>query len=365
MNKILFIGQFPPPVHGVSVMNESIINSKLLKESFEINIIDLKFGESIKDLEQFTAIKVYKAFVYGLKIIKKILVYKPKLIYFTVSPTGFAFYRDSYYVFLIKLFRIKLLIHLHGKGIEKNIAKSKIKKILYKKVFRHTNVICLSTLLSNDIKNIFKGEPFIVPNGIKDQFKSDFKVKVSSNHVPQILYLSNFIRNKGILVLLDALAILKNQGFSFNAKLVGASSNITTEMIDVIIKDKSLTSFVEVTGPLMGEDKFQVYEKADIFAFPTYNDAFPLVTLEAMQFGLPVISTFEGSIPDIVIDNETGFLVNKKDPIMLAERIAILLKDSDTRLLMGQKGFDRYKNNYTSEHFEYNMNKIFLKVLSK
>ena len=363
--KVLCVLQLPPPVHGVSIMNEYVINSKLLNETFEIKVIDLKFGKSIKDLQRFTFNKVYKSFLYGLKIAKNILLYKPDLIYFTISPTGFAFYRDAYYIFLIKLLRVKILIHLHGKGIEGNAMNSKLKNILYKRVFKQTNVICLSELLANDIKKVYGDTPFIIPNGIKNQLKSDFIAKQSYNRELQILYLSNFIKNKGILVLLDALAILKTQGFSFKAKLVGAPSNITIQELEKIIREEKLTSFIDVVGPLMGDAKFEAYKETDIFVFPTYNDSFPLVTLEAMQFGLPIVSTFEGSIPDIVINNETGFLVEKENPTMLAEKIAILLKDNNMRVAMGEKGCNRYIKNYTLEHFEYNMFKTFQKVLNK
>ena len=82
-----------------------------------------------------------------------------------------------------------------------------------------------------------------------------------------------------------------------------------------------------------------------------------------MQFGLPVISTFEGSIPEIVINNETGFLVESQNAQMLADKIAILLKDKNLRIEMGKKGYERFINNYTLNHFENSMNNIFQTIL--
>ena len=111
------------------------------------------------------------------------------------------------------------------------------------------------------------------------------------------------------------------------------------------------------------DEKYLEFQKADIFVFPSFNDAFPLVILEAMQFSLPVISTFEGSIPDIIIDNVTGFLVETHNAYRLAERIAILLKDKDLRIEMGKKGYERFINNFTLSHFENNMNKTFQSIL--
>ena len=361
--KVLCIVQLPPPVHGVSVMNEYVINSVLLNESFVIKAIDLKFGKAIKDLEKFTFTKVYKSFIFGLQIVKNIVVYKPDLIYFTIAPVGFAFYRDAFYVLLMKLFGSRILLHLHGKGIKRNTTERNFKKNFYRIIFKNTNIICLSKLLSKDIEDVYDDVPFIVPNGIKDQPNSEFKPVPACNAI-RILYLSNFIKNKGILILLNALIILKNQGLSFKASLVGAPSNVTNNAIEEIILKNDLSSIIKIVGPLIGDAKFQAYREADLFVFPTYNDAFPLVTLEAMQFGLPVISTFEGSIPDIVLDDETGILVERENANMLAEKIAVLLKDKTKRMAMGENGRRRFLNNFTVEHFEKNINQVFNHILN-
>ena len=150
----------------------------------------------------------------------------------------------------------------------------------------------------------------------------------------------------------------------FNARIVGSPSELSIEKLNNILIEKNLKSSVEIIGPLLGQEKVNEYKNADIFVFPTYNEAFGLVILEAMQFGLPVISTFEGSIPELVVDNETGFLVEKKNPQILAEKIAILLNDRDLRKKMGNNGFNRFKEKFTFERFEQNILDIYDKVIA-
>lgn len=82
-----------------------------------------------------------------------------------------------------------------------------------------------------------------------------------------------------------------------------------------------------------------------------------------MQFGLHVISTIEGGIPDMVIDNETGLLVEPNNVQMIADKIAILLKDEKLRIKLGKKGYDRFMGNYTISHFENNLNQVFHSIL--
>lgn len=357
--RILCILQLPPPIHGASLMNSYVINSEKLRKNFDIDIVDLQFARSIKELEKFSFLKVYKALLYCFTIAKRVIAQRPDLVYFTLAPKGFALYRDAFYVSLLKLFKLKIVFHLHGKGINENAKNSFLKKYIYKHVFKNTHVICLSKKLADDISDVYKNTPFIVPNGIELQPKFNRNIKQLNRTVPQILYLSNYIRNKGILVIIDALGILHNQGYLFNARLVGAPADLTVDFLENKITSLNLAEVVKVIGPLYGNDKFLEFQEADIFVFPSYNDAFPLVILEAMQFSLPVISTFEGSIPDIVINNETGFIVEIKNSKTLADKISILLKDKELRDKMGKKGYERFINNYTLRHFEDNMYNTF------
>ena len=158
-------------------------------------------------------------------------------------------------------------------------------------------------------------------------------------------------------------SILKNKGFDYSARLVGAPGDLSIEFLENLIKGQHLTEYIQVLGPLYGNDKINEFQNADIFVFPTKNEAFPLVILEAFQYALPVISTFEGGIPDIVSDNKTGLLVETQNPEMLADKIAILLENKNLRIEMGRKGHEKFINNFTLAHFEKNMNKTFQSIL--
>ena len=362
--KILCILQLPPPLHGASLMNNYVINSEVIRNSFDTDVVNLQFSKSVKELEKFSFLKLYKAFFYGFEIVNRVVIQKPDLVYFSLAPKGFAFYRDAFYVFLLKLLKRRIVFHLHGKGIKRESKNNFLKRYIYKYVFKNTHVICLSEHLSEDISEVYRSVAFIVPNGIEIEPKFNRIVNRFNRSCPQILFLSNYICNKGILILIEALGILHNQGYLFNARLVGAPADLTIEILENTITNQNLTEVAKVLGPLYGDDKFLEFQNADIFVFPTFyeNEASPLVILEAMQFSLPVISTFEGGIPEIVIDKETGFLVETYNAQMLAEKIAILLKDENKRIEMGKKGYERFINNYTLNHFENKMNKTFWEI---
>ena len=363
---ILCVAQLPPPIHGASLVHSYIVDSNIIKETFNIEVVNLQFAKSINQLKKFSFLKIYKAIFHGHEILKKIIYSKPDLVYYSLSPTGYAFYRDALYVSIFKIFKIKIVFHLHGKGIRNNANSSQLKKIIYRWVFNNTNVICLSEILTADIANVYKLKPFIVPNGIPQYLNSSPSIGTTkTGNIPQILFLSNFIQDKGVIILIEALSILKNKGLVFTARLVGAPSNISVKSLEEKIRTCSLEKIVKVIGPRYEQDKIREFINSDIFVFPTFykNEAFPLVILEALQFELPVISTFECSIPEIIIDNETGLLVQSKNVEMLAEKIALLINDKRLRIELGKKGFERYKNNYTINHFENKINDVFKKII--
>jgi glycosyltransferase involved in cell wall biosynthesis len=89
-----------------------------------------------------------------------------------------------------------------------------------------------------------------------------------------------------------------------------------------------------------------------------------MVLLEAMQSKLPIVSTNEGGIPNLVDDGKTGFLIKKHDINALAEKIELLITDKKLRLSMGLAGHDKYKKEYTLEKYNARLIEIFNKILA-
>jgi glycosyltransferase involved in cell wall biosynthesis len=91
-------------------------------------------------------------------------------------------------------------------------------------------------------------------------------------------------------------------------------------------------------GPLEPPALSVLYARASVFALPTLREAFGLAFLEAMAFGLPVVATAVGAIPEIVADGETGLLVPPRDPAALAAACAALLDDPSRARRLGEAG---------------------------
>ena len=168
-------------------------------------------------------------------------------------------------------------------------------------------------------------------------------------------FLSNLLVSKGVYVLVEACAILKSRNLAFNCTVVGGEGDISKEAFETKIKEKKLADVLQYAGKKYNEEKVAEFKNADIFVHPTLDDCGPIVLLEAMQFSLPMVSTFEGGIPDIIQEGKSGFLVQKNDAKSLADKIEILINDELLREEMGAYANKRYATHHTLAVFEENL----------
>jgi glycosyltransferase involved in cell wall biosynthesis len=355
--RVVCLMQLPPPVHGASVMNETVARSDVLKSRFAIDVVPMHFAETLADVGKNSVRKVPKVIATGARLTKELVTKRPHAVYVTFTPHGAAFYRDCLYVAIMKALCVPRIYHLHGKGIASQLSQG-WKMLLYRWAFRDAYVIALSPLLGRDIEDVVSADRIaFVGNGVRDQV-TDVPHRVGRTGPPRILYLSNMMRTKGALVLLEALVTLHRRGVAFDATFVGADPRDgSVDEFRSTVAAHGLGSQVRYLGPIYGEAKDALFRDSDLFVFPTFYapEAFPLVLLEAMQWALPIISTPEGAIPEIVSDGETGFLVRQQDAEALADRIAYLLQEPQRRREMGEQGRKRYLGKYTLEHFEHNL----------
>ena len=238
----------------------------------------------------------------------------------TVSKKGL--YKDYLLILILKIFRAKKFYHLHNKGVSKR-KKSTFLDFLYSSFFKNAKVVLLSEKLYKDVEEFVDiKNVFICPNGIKDGVVSINRKQNKKKERLNLLFLSNLITSKGVYVLLDACKELLNKKVEYTCNFVGGEGDISKEQFSQKVKELNLENNVFYLGKKYNEEKKEIFLNSNIFILPTFyhNECFPLVCLEAMMYGLPVISTSEGAISDIIEDNKTGFVVQKKNYKELADK---------------------------------------------
>jgi glycosyltransferase involved in cell wall biosynthesis len=227
--------------------------------------------------------------------------------------------------------------------------------LLYRFQFKAQRVILLSPNLYYDVKNYVSGNMvYFCANGIPDN-PSVIKSLEKRSDIQRLLFLSNMFISKGVFLLLESCKILADRNIKFECHFVGKwTAEISKKEFDDKCKEYHLTEIISSHGEKNGHEKDLYFSESSIFVFPTFKECFPLVILEAMKWALPVISTEEGAIPEIVEDGITGFVTPKSNPKLIADKIEILLKNDTLQKAMGQNGRDKFERLYTLEKFEHN-----------
>lgn len=356
--------QLPPPVHGASMVNSMIKNSALLNRYFDTFYINIAPSDDIKEIGKFSLIKVLSFIKIALLAIFWRIKFRPDLVYLTLSPYGIAFVKDAILAMLMKASGAKVIYHMHGKGIAQEVENHYFKKLVYRTVFKSADIIHLSESLIVDIEPVIdkSKEVYVLNNGIEDLYKPGG----IRNEKFTFVYLSNIGPSKGANLLVEASKILLEQGVSdFKVEIYGNSNNSSYyNTIEENVKSIRENN-VQLCGPVYGQDKYDCLSRGHVFVLPTKyrNECFPLAILEAMSCGLPIISTKEGAIPDIV-DDSIGFVLDNLSADSLATAMKNMLNDQEFYLSATESARNKYKNSYTINVFERNLANIFRRFLS-
>lgn len=353
--RILFLATFPPPVHGSAVVSKQIKESKTINGAFDGDYVNIGTSRKVEEIgKKSLFVNLKKGFRYlGMlaRIFFLLLTHKYDLCYCAITCRGKGFIKDVPVVLLCKLFNRKTVIHQHNKGMSEYVNR-RIYKFLYKKVYTNTKVILLSEQLYSDISSLVKREDVMLcPNGIKPSL--DSVIAHGNSQCPHILFLSNLMIAKGVMVLLDALKILKEKGYTFVCDFVGSKTKeIDQQRFSSEVSSRGLEGYALYHGAKYGAEKYGFFQAAEMFVLPSFNEAFPLVNLEAMEYSLPIVSTNVGGIPDQVNDGVNGYIIEPGDVVALADKLAALLDAPQLRVKMGQTGRSYFEARYTEEQFE-------------
>lgn len=169
----------------------------------------------------------------------------------------------------------------------------------------------LTHILQNDL-GLSPSKIQVLPNATEFTGKEVYQERNFTSPY-QFLFVGRFAENKGIYTLLDAALLLNQQGKSanFHLHLVGKGP-----LFD-ICKEKYKADNITFWGGVDDETLNNLYQKADLFVFPTLFEGMPTVILEAMKYSLPILTTDVGATK-VLVDEKNGWIIEKQNPPVLA-----------------------------------------------
>lgn len=359
---LLLMAPIPPPYGGGEIMSEILINGLKMKNCFNIIHINTSDLRGNPTRGNFDLINIKKGLSDLIALIKGLLLYKPAIVYTTIHPSNYVvFLRDSLYIFFSSLFKAKVVCHLHGNGFFLEIHKN---NPLFKFVLKKINtLIVLGKKLEQNLKNQLPVKNIaVVYNGIKP-ISQNISPKINNNSF-YVLFIGNLIKRKGFFDLLNAIPIIIKEAKNINFLFAGEfASSQDKDSVLKFIELNNLKENVQLLGLITGEKKVDFFMKGNVLILPSYREGQPIVILEAMSAGLPIIATDVGSIAETIIDGKNGFIVPIGEPKAIAEKILLLYKNKELRNSMSLLSREIFEKRFSENAFLDNMYNLFNHII--
>lgn len=384
--KILFIAPLPPPYAGPEVQTTILLNSSL-KNDF--NLIYLCSNLHVKNQDKG---KIdFASSIRFIKLIHKILVIfiieRPRIVYTQLSQNVTGFIRDSIVILACSIFGKKIILHFHGSNF----------KNFYNNQSRHFRLyirfvlakVYAFILQAHWTKQIFKqlapgSHTEVIYNPIQNErfsFEKKFLNRQPDGTV-KIFYMSYLSIAKGFSVLVRAIREIVKDNQDIQFLIAGGIINrernifygqdgrkIEFEDVDKIVheirNDSELCKHTVFLNEINDEQaKRALFLRSDIFVLPSYSEGCPMVILEAMAAGLPVIATPVGALPEIIEEGKNGFFVKIGDHFDLKEKILLLANNPLLRKEMARNNRLLVGNRFTTDKIIPQFSGFFQKVIN-
>lgn len=207
------------------------------------------------------------------------------------------------------------------------------------KIFSLRNADAIASegeIQTREIINLFdvpRKKIFLLPDGVDlsevKKYGQNIKIKRSDFNLQDadivLINANRLAPNKGVCYLIEALKILNAR---LNAKLILIGAGVEETNIKKQINDLGLVGKVAHFKNIPNEKMFQLYSLADISVTPTLYEGLPLVVLEAMAAGMPIVASDVSEVPQVVKNGENGFLVPPRDPSAIAAAILKICEEN-------------------------------------
>lgn len=267
-----------------------------------------------------------------------------------------SFWRKRIFINIAKMFGKKVVFHCHGAEFQR-FAKQNF-RVVNKTLNKCDCIVALSCSWKRWFEETFHHKNVVV---IKNVISLPHTNKMFHNKFV-LLFMGRLGTRKGIYDLVDVLVKHKAE---FNGKmqfLFGGDGEV--EQIQTIIKENGLENIAQYQGWVNGEKKEKLLNLADAYIQPSYNEGLPISILKAMSYGLPVISTTVGGIPEIFKNGENGYLIEPGDKEAMYQAIKQLKNNHDMCVNIGKKSKEKVEE-HQPKYVEKQFSDIYAQFLGE
>lgn len=351
------VGLVPPPFHGQAIMTLALFESDLSPVRTEV--VEARFNHQIDEVSRFRWNKITELFRVAWKTIQAQRRSRAPVLYYTPGSAKWVpFIKDVLLLSVTRPFFRRTLLHYHSGGLPAFLETHWWSRILGRWAYgRGAWALALTPEVAVPGLDFGAARELALPNGIIDAPEAVPFRKCSSKSGPfRVVFIGNLYREKGIL---DAVLALTKAAESepereFHFQVAGgAPDEAVKKEFENLSESGPVTLEIEWLGTVGSEAKWSLLAEADAMLFPSYygSENFPLVLLEAMASGLPIVATEWRGIPSIVTSEENGLLVKVGDIDAMAQALLRLSRDAELYQKMSATARTRFEQKYAWPQF--------------
>ncbi|MDA7629344.1 glycosyltransferase [Akkermansiaceae bacterium] len=351
--RLLIVGQTPPPWHGQAVATKMLVDGEWA--TWEIDSVRMAFSDDLESVGRFKFGKIWHLFSQGREISKKLTEHPGTvLLYPPASASWLPFVRDVFILGRVRKYARGTAFIFHASGLAEFTQGSWLRKFLAKKAYGGVDLA-----LEVAQVNLSPGKTFGAKTITLCPCAAEVPAFEAGSFSPgkprEILFVGSLMEGKGVMEILKTASIFKSRGESrFSFQIVGrwASAAFEKECL-AFVESSEIGELVQFKGQLTGDTKISAFRSASLFFFPSHysSEASPIVLMEALGFGLPVVSTRWAGIPALVGECEAVTLCEVKAPGSFADVIVERLGDSSDDLAVREIARDFFEQRFTPEQF--------------
>jgi glycosyltransferase involved in cell wall biosynthesis len=188
--------------------------------------------------------------------------------------------------------------------------------------------------------------------------------RLCSERLSDIVYLGRIVHRKGLDIFVKALYEVKKSFSELRITIAGPSDPQYLSRLMKLVKQLRLESEVTFKGLVPEKEKYKVIQSHKILVLPSRKEYTPNILLEAQALGVPVIATRVGAVPEMMMDGETGILVEPNNVQELAKAIETLLNNDALRMGFSRKA-RKFAYNFTVERSAEKLEELYRRLLNE
>jgi glycosyltransferase involved in cell wall biosynthesis len=370
---VVVAGAVPPPVGGQAMMIQQIVQDLAKTSRFQVQHVVFRFTQATNEARRASIGKIIELVFVWIRLIG--VRFRCGRIHCALYPVGgpqlVPTVRDIFLLPAFLLLSRHVVLHFHAGGVPETIEGhplgiGNVAKFLYRRV---SAGIVLTNWGKTEPDQLGIPRSYVVPLQLEDRAGDKLIGPVPPHDPPEFFNIGHLCQEKGTLVLLEALSMLKKEGLRFRLKLAGECLfPFDEEQLSKAITRYNLDEEVEILGVLAGQDKEGAFESADVFIFPSLaRESFGIVIAEAMMHKLPVVAFDHRANSEVLGGHSLSYLAPWQFPLAnsLARTLKQCIADRGNWRQRGELLREKYLRDYSKREGQNHLADTLAQIMAK